>query len=320
MKVVITGASGQDGIFLTDKILRETNAEVYACTRKKNNFDFKKLQYLKNQEDMSRVKIVELDYLNYDEIYNFLADVKPNFLYNLMGPSSVKSFIENPIKMTDETLNSFKNITNALINTNNFCNFYQSSSSEMYGYDSKTPFDEISEFKPNTPYAKAKLEIHNETLKFIEKYDWKIISGIMFNHESEFRTSNFLVMNLVETAIKIKNNNNLKLSIPSLEISRDWTYAQETCEGIFQLIENNYSGSFVVGSGVATNIKDICKYIFEKVDLDFEDFIDINPKSMRIGEPIHVQSNPKKIKDSIGWEAKRSIFDVIDKMFFYKNF
>ena len=117
MKVVITGASGQDGIFLTDKILRETNAEVYACTRKKNNFDFKKLQYLKNQEDMSRVKIVELDYLNYDEIYNFLADAKPNFLYNLMGPSSVKSFIENPIKMTDETINSFKNITNALINT-----------------------------------------------------------------------------------------------------------------------------------------------------------------------------------------------------------
>ena len=142
----------------------------------------------------------------------------------------------------------------------------------------------------------------------------------MFNHESEFRTSNFLVMNLVETAIKIKNNNNLKLSIPSLEISRDWTYAQETCEGIFQLIENNYSGSFVIGSGVATNIKDICKYIFEKVDLNFEDFIDINPKSMRSGEPIHVQSNPKKIKDSIGWEAKRSIFDVIDKMFFYKNF
>ena len=98
------------------------------------------------------------------------------------------------------------------------------------------------------------------------------------------------------------------------------TYEQETCEGIFQLIENNYSGSFVIGSGVSTNIKDICKYVFEKVDLNFEDFIDINPKSMRSGEPIHVQSNPKKIKDSIGWEAKRSIFDVIDKMFFYKNF
>jgi GDPmannose 4,6-dehydratase len=236
-----------------------------------------------------------------------------------MGPSSVKSFIENPIKMTDETLNSFKNITNALIKTNNFCNFYQSSSSEMYGYDSETPFDEISEFKPNTPYAKAKLEIHNETLKFIEKYDWKIISGIMFNHESEFRTSNFLVMNLVENAIKIKNNNNLKLSIPSLEISRDWTYAQETCEGIFQLIENNHSGTFVIGSGVAISIKDICKYIFEKVDLNFEDFIDVNPASMRSGEPIHVQSNPKKIKDSIGWFSKQSIFDVIDKMFVYKN-
>ena len=101
MKVVITGASGQDGIFLTDKILKETNAEVYACTRKKNNFDFKKLQYLKNQEDMSRIKIVELDYLNYDEIYSFIADAKPSFLYNFMGPSSVKSFIENPIKMTD---------------------------------------------------------------------------------------------------------------------------------------------------------------------------------------------------------------------------
>jgi GDP-D-mannose dehydratase len=75
----------------------------------------------------------------------------------------------------------------------------------------------------------------------------------------------------------------------------------------------------VIGSGVAISIKDICKYIFEKVDLNFEDFIDVNPASMRSGEPIHVQSNPKKIKDSIGWFSKQSIFDVIDKMFVYKN-
>ena len=101
MNTVITGASGQDGIFLTDKILRDSKSNIYLCTRSKRDFNFNKLYSINKNVDLSRIKVIELDYLNFESISNFINDVQPNFFFNLMGPSSVKSFIENPSEMTE---------------------------------------------------------------------------------------------------------------------------------------------------------------------------------------------------------------------------
>lgn len=317
MKTVITGASGQDGIFLIDKILRETKSEIFACTRKNKNFNFNKLKYLNNNEDIGRITVVELDYLDFTEVFNFFKDTNPDYVFNLMGPSSVKKFIENPEKMKNITNISFKNIINSLIETKNFCNFYQASSSEMYGYDSKKPFDENSKFKPNSFYAKTKYSIHQESLNLMNSHNWNIVSGIMFNHESEFRNYDFLVMKLVKKVIDIKKGSTSKLEIPSLEIERDWTYAKEISEAAFELIFNNFSGAYVIGSGTCKRIDELAYYLFNKANLNYKDFITVNDNSMRDGEPLRVQSNPLKIKNDIGWKASKSIYEVLDKMYDY---
>ena len=318
MKIVITGASGQDGIFLIDKILRNTQAEIYCCTRNKNNFDFEKLKYLDSDYDIARIKLIEINFQEYEEVYKFFSDVRPDFIFNMMGPSSVNKFIENPEKMKNITINGFNNITKSLIATRNFCNFYQASSSEMYGYESKKGFDEFSEFKPNTSYAEAKHYVHMKSIQLEEKYEWNIVSGIMFNHESEFRDSNFLIMKLINNVLEIKENKKIKIDLPSLNIARDWSYAKDICDGVFELTVNNFSGSYVIGSGVSTSIKDIASYIFNKINLDYEEFINVDINKLRGGEPMNVVSNPEKIKSDIGWETKLSIFEVVEKMYDYK--
>ena len=319
MNIVITGASGQDGIFLIDKLLKETKAKIFACTRNEKNFDFNKLRYLDNNEDFSRVKIVELDFLNYQKVLDFIKDTSPEILFNLMGPSSVKSFIENPVHMESITNKSFENIINSLINTNNFCNFFHSSSSEMYGYESKIPFNENSRFEPNTSYAKSKFKLHKKCLDMLEIYEWPIISGVMFNHESEFRSSKFLIMNLIENAIAINNGEKINITIPSLEISRDWSYARDITNAIFNLTINKFSGTYLIGSGISTSLKEITKYIFNKIDLDYTNFINIKLEELRAGEPLHIGCDPSKVRRDTGWEADNDIFYAIDKMFSYKN-
>lgn len=318
MKTVITGASGQDGIFLTNIILNNTPGNVYALTRKKNNFNIKKLKYLNKNFDTSRLHVVEIDYQNYNEVLKFFEDLKPNYIFNMMGPSSVNKFINSPNNMKNITIQSFDNLTNSLIETKNFCNFYQASSSEMYGYDSINPFDESSEFRPNSEYAKSKFQIHNKTLSLKEKYDWNIVSGIMFNHESEFRNNNFLIMRLIENVLEIKNGKNLNIKVPSLDIARDWTYAEEISNAAFQLTYNNLSGPYILGSGRCISLRDISSFLFDLVDLDYKNFVYENKSIMREGEPIKVLSNPKKIETEIGWKAKLDIFAIVEKMYKFK--
>ena len=103
MKIIITGASGQDGIFLTDQILRDTKSNIYLCTRSKKNFNFNKLLSINNSADLSRIKVVELDYLDFESVFKFINDIHPDYIFNLMGPSSVSTFINNPHEMTNVT-------------------------------------------------------------------------------------------------------------------------------------------------------------------------------------------------------------------------
>ena len=318
MKVLITGGSGQDGIFLVDKILKDTNFDIYVCTRNKKFFDFNKLKYLKNNEDLRRLKLIEINYLNFEDVLDIFTNVHPNYIYNLMGPSSVNLFNSNPEEMNHIATSSFNNIINALIKTNNFCSFYQASSSEMYGYDAEFPFDEHSKFKPNSHYAKSKYSLHLKCLDLKDKYEWNIVSGIMFNHESEFRTSSFLIMKLVEKVIDINNGNSSILELPSLAIKRDWTYAKEMSEAITKLTFDNLNGSYVIGSGKSHSIGEIADYLFKKVNLDYRDFVKENNSYMRDGEPLEVVSNPLKMKNDTGWVSKLTIFEILDKMYEYR--
>ena len=150
------------------------------------------------------ITLLNLDLLNSDNVDKLIKQYSPNTVYNLSGPSSVYESLKNPF-IEEQIKIIFNNLTNILISSNNFCNFFQASSSEMFGNTNTEILNENTDFSPNSPYALAKLNNHNLVKEYSSKYNWNIFSGIMFNHESRFRHENYLIMKIITTALQISS-------------------------------------------------------------------------------------------------------------------
>lgn len=317
--ILITGITGQDGIFLTTELLkRYKKIEIYGTTRKSNNTDyFKKLKYLSPHLDLKNINLINIDLNNFKSIKKIVAETRPNSIYNLSGPSSVyKSINQNKIPLYIN--NIFNNLTRACIDTEHFPNFYQASSSEMYGTNGEHILDEKSEFLPNSPYAKSKLINHNLVQKLRLEHDWNIVSGIMFNHESEFRQDDYLFMKIINYILNIQKAEE-QLVLGSVKLSRDWSYAEDIVEGIVDMTESKLSKDYVLGSGVPTTIKDLLKISFGFFNLNWENYVEIDKNILRKNDPEIRMSNPKLIYKDIGWKTKTSIEKIINKIINYKT-
>ena len=311
--ILITGITGQDGVFLTSEILKNNpNFNIYGVSRNKDNSLFlSKLNTLIETSSES-VKLLNTDLNNYEETKKLIQDIKPDFVYNLTGPSSVYDSFINPSATKSLIVNIFDNLTKAIIKESLFSNFYQASSSEMFGIDNGKKLDEDSAFKPNSPYAEAKLENHFKVLKLSKKYEWKIFSGIMFNHESQFREDNYLFMKIIKGAINIKNKKIDKLTLGSLDYIRDWSYAGDTSKGIYKIANEGTSNAYVVGSGKGHKIKNIVEIVFERFNLDINKYIDIDESLIRKGDPKSIVSNPIKIQEELNWSTEVSFENLVN--------
>ena len=135
----------------------------------------------------------------------------------------------------------------------------------------------------------------------------------MFNHESEFRSNEFLIMKIISEAINIKNNKSSNLVLGSLDYIRDWSYAGDIVEAMYLIVNHGKSYDYVLGSGVGTSIKEIVNYIFEYFNLDWQNYLIIDKELLRDNDPIKVVSNPAKIKSELNWQNKIDIYNLLDK-------
>jgi len=171
--------------------------------------------------------------------------------------------------------------------------------------------DENSEEKPNSPYAISKLNNHKKVLKLSDEFSWNIISGIMFNHESEFRDSNYLTSKII-SGVKNINNNKLEfLDIGSIDYMRDWSFAGDVMDAIVKLSYGNAQGSYIIGSGVGHTIQEILEIVFGYYDLNWKKYVSIDKNLLREGDPKVKIANPKKIFSEFGWKAETSFSDLI---------
>ena len=311
MKILITGITGQDGIFIS-KTLNETykNSKIIGTSR-----NLKKLQFEKKaRHNFQNLNIVNIDLLNFNEVKSLLTDFNPDVLFNLSGPSSVYESINNP-SQKEAITQIFDNLTNGLIENKNYCNFFQASTSEMFGLNNKeSVYSETSRFSPNSPYAAGKLENHKKVLVLREKYDWNIFSGIMFNHESEFRSPNYLFMKIINSALQIKNGKLSSFTIGGLNICRDWSYANEIAQGIIDITLNGASYDYVLGSGVGSTIEQLVSNVFTFFDLDYKEYINIDKSILRKNDPKTIISNPLKIQKELGWSTTLNFDELTNKI------
>lgn len=310
--ILITGITGQDGLFLSKLLLENSeNKKILGLTRGSNNkIFFKNLKNL-NVKNYENITLKKIDYQDKFAVDSLLQSFQPDCVYNLMGPSSVYESIINP-KNKQILTSSFDTITNSLIKSRNFCRFFQASSSEMFDVSEKA-LNEQSKMQPRSPYAEAKFQNHLKINKLNTEFNWKIFSGIMFNHESEFRTNNYLIMKIINKAIEISNDKSKKLTIGSTEYIRDWSYAGEVANAMHLICNKGSTTDYIIGSGKGTSIKSILNIIFSHFKLHWEDHVLIDKNLLRKGDPLQIISNPNKIKKDTGWSTTIEIEDILEK-------
>ncbi len=312
---LITGITGQDGVFLTNTLLNsDTTSKIYGISRNQKNDLFYKQLYTLNNFDESRIKILTVNLSDKNIVHSLLSDLKPSQIYNFSGPSSVYKSYNQPDFTKNEITGIFNNLTNSLIKLNYFPKFFQSSSSEMFGKKSKLNLTVEDPFSPISPYAEAKLINHFKVLELYKKYNWKIYSGIMFNHESEFRKNEYLIMKIIQAAYEIKNKSRNNLTVGSLDYKRDWLYAQDTVDAIHMMVNFGYSNSHIISSGKVHSIKQMITAIFEYFSLDWNKYVELDETLLRDGDPIEISGNPEKLIKETGWSPKYSFEDMILKI------
>ena len=310
--ILITGITGQDGIFLTHKLIKQNkNFSIIGISRQKDYLPFYNKLKLLGTNDFSKIKILHTDLTNKQAVDLLIKEVSPTRVFNLSGPSSVYESLNNPENTNKLITGIFDNLTESLITHENFCNFFQASSSEMLSGGQDGIIDENSEEKPNSPYAISKLNNHKKVLKLSDEFSWNIVSGIMFNHESEFRDSNYLTSKIISGVNDINNNKLEFLDIGSIDYMRDWCFAGDVMDAAIKLSFGNAKGSYIIGSGNGHTIQEILEIVFGSYNLNWKKYVSVDKNLLRKGDPKIKIANPKKIYDEFGWEAETSFFDLI---------
>ncbi len=312
-KILITGVTGQDGIFLVNKLTNlDQEFEIIGISREKNESLFYNKLKLISSKPPDNLNLIDLNLLNSNDVNNFISSYKPDQVYNLSGPSSVYESIEND-SIHNEIIKIFSNLTESLISNNNLCRFYQASSSEMFKDNNGKKLTETSIALPASPYAKAKFYNHKKVTELNKKYEWNIYSGIMFNHESEFRNNNYLFMKIINAAIRISQGKEDELILGSLEYIRDWSFAGDVAEAMYKINNHGNDESYIIGSGVGNSILSVVEIVFNFFKLNWEDFVIIDKNHLRPGDPKIIISDPSKIKNELNWENTLSFESLVNR-------
>ena len=313
--ILITGISGQDGIFLANRILFEDSSKynIYGVSRQNSSITINKIKSL-GPYDIN-LKIINTDLTEPSNVLNLIRDISPSQVFNLSGPSSVYDSIKNA-RYFETTINKiFDNLTNACIQLEVFPTFFQACSSEMFSNKNSMPLNELSIFDPRTPYAKGKYQTFNKVNKLKEKFDWNIKSGIMFNHESEFRDSDYLFMKILKAGKLIKSNKQDYLEIGSTEVCRDWSFAGDIANAIYLINQSEDSRNYVIGSGKATSIKELIDMASSVIGVNLKKHVVVNPSLLRAGDPKTIVSDPTLIKEAFNWTPEYSIYDLLQRIY-----
>ena len=172
--------------------------------------------------------------------------------------------------------------------------------------------------KPRSPYAEAKYTLHNRVIELRNDMNWNIKSGIMFNHESEFRANEFLIMKIINTVIDIKESNATELTIGSLDHSRDWSYAMDIAEAIGLILFDDNPVDYVIGSGEGNTIRNLIEIVSNYFDIDYKSFTKVDENLLRDGDPSNIVSNPSLIRKNLGWETRTSFESMVKKIINYR--
>lgn len=304
---IITGVSGQDGIYLA-KFLLQKGYRVVGTLRSYRNTNYKNFKYLNIENN---IIFEEIDLLDISNVIRIFQKYKPDEIYNLAAQSSVGLSYEQPIGTFYFNTASVNNILEAIRLTSPFVKMYQASSSEMYGSVSHMPIDLNTSLCPVSPYGISKAASYLMTKTYRDAYGIFVCNGILFNHESFLRSDNFFIKKVIKNALMIKDKKIDKLVVGNLAVKRDFGYAPKYVEAMWMMMQMDQADDFIICSGVSIKLRDIVEYVFDKIGINKKLIIEDN-KFFRPNEISDIYGNNFKAKSVLKWEYNYSFFDILD--------
>jgi GDPmannose 4,6-dehydratase len=309
-KVLITGISGQDGSFLAELLL-DRGYEVYGLVRRSSTINTTRIDHL--LDPVERIHLIYGDLTN--DIESVLYSIQPDVIYNLAAMSHVRVSFDTPAYTFDTNAVGPIRILEA-IRTFGWANrvkYYNASSSEIFG-SSPPPQDENTPFCPCSPYGIAKLASHWATKIYRDGYNMFASNGILFNHSSERRGETFVTKKVVRGAVRIKLGKQQNLVLGNLDSKRDFGHSRDYCEAMIKIMEHDKPDDFVVSTGKYYSIREFVDKVFIKLGLDYHQYVLFDKKYLRPKEVNELLGVSDKIRNTLGWEPKIDIDQLIDLM------
>jgi GDPmannose 4,6-dehydratase len=316
-KALITGINGQDGSYLAELLL-EKGYEVWG-TVKRNSVSETQSSRIEHLRENNQINLEYADLTDMASLVRLLSTVQPDEVYNLAAQSHVRISFDQPIYTANVTGIGTLNLLESVRLVSPHSKIYQASSSEMFGnsIDDDGYQRELTPMNPVSPYGCAKVFSYNICRNYRNSYGMKIWNGILFNHESPRRGTNFVTNKVVKAAVRISLGLQDKLNIGNLNATRDWGHAKDYVYAMWLMLQSDKPNDYVCATGISHSVEDLCSYVFSSLGLDYKDYIVVDEKHFRPEELDNLKGDPSKIKNDLGWTREYSFETMLDEMIEY---
>ena len=305
---IITGVTGQDGSYLAELLLSK-GYRVVGMMRRSSVVTFERIQHIQDQID-----IIQGDLHDQSSLMDLIEQYKPDEVYNLAAQSFVPTSWNQPVLTGEVTALGVTRMLEAIRLLTPKTRFYQASSSEMFGKVHEVPQRESTPFYPRSPYGVAKVYGHWITVNYRESYNLFAVSGILFNHESPRRGTEFVTRKITYGAVRIKLGLANDLHLGNLESRRDWGFAGDYVDAMWRMIQNDQPVDFVVGTGETHTVREFCEKVFSYLDLDYHEYVVQDPRFIRPAEVDLLVADATRVRQSLGWMPKVDFCGLAEMM------
>jgi GDPmannose 4,6-dehydratase len=312
MRALITGITGQDGAYLSQFLLAK-GYEVFGLVRRSSTGDVNDVR-LRWLGILKHVRFIDGDITDVSSLMRAVRESRPDEIYNLAAQSFVKSSWQQPLLTGTVTALGAANMLEVLRLERPEARFYQASSSEMFGLIQEPIQSETTPFYPRSPYAAAKLYAHWMTVNYRESFGLHASSGILFNHESPLRGIEFVTRKITDGVARIKLGLANELELGNLDAKRDWGHARDYVQAMYLMLQEKVPDDYVIATGQTASVRDFCRLAFGYVELDYEEYVRINPAFLRPAEVNVLLGDATKAKQKLSWRATIGLEELAIEM------
>lgn len=312
-RALITGISGQDGSYLAEHLIEE-DVEVHGIIRRHS--------VAENQDNRLENLPITTHYgdmLDEGSLYQIVKQVKPNYIFNLAAMSHVRISWEMPAFTIKTNGLGVLNILEVIRQEIPTAKFYQASSSEMFGnsVDDDGYQRLTTPMHPTSPYGCAKVMGYNLTRHYRNAFGMHASNGILFNHESPRRGSNFVTNKVCKTAVEIWKGKTEVLELGNLDSYRDWGHSYDYVRAMWKIVNQEKPDDWIVSTGITRSVRDMCKVVFKYLDMNYEDYVVQDPKYMRPEELRYLRGDCDETMFKLNWLPTYQFEDMMHEMVDY---